>query len=489
MQNTPQRATLAALVAGAAVLGSCRNTLVDLGPRTKDVFADLDRTPLLIDLPDVTGERKPRVAEAERILITDGEPYELLEFRGTQLVEAVALIAELAQASIVVDPSLSGTVTATFRNVSLDDALHTLLARHQMRLAKGEGAVLWVESLHGSQNAVGEFQLGSIAAADIAENLEQIVGPGGQIVVDVQHDFVFVRGTQAEVDAVGRYLDGVDRIRNQVLVEVHLFEVNFEDSFEVGVSLDHQGIANGEALDILSSFTTPGNNFSLTLQDDDLTATVEALRRYVGLELVSSPKVVAISNTESTVEVIREIPYVNVTTVTSGTTGGVGATTQEAVEFREAGVKLTVTPTVQADDMVQLQISQELSEVAEFFNDIPVLDTRSLTSSFLVQDGNTVVMGGLAQTRHTETDAGIPLLMHIPIVGHLFKSDEDARQKRNLLVFVTPRVLHPEQAAQLAPYFREGYLDARADLDPPSMVSIDEEQDAAYAEGQASQGE
>ncbi len=425
------------------------------------------------------------------IRITDGAPYELLEFRGTQLVEAVALIAELAQASIVVDPSLSGTVTATFRNVSLDDALHTLLARHQMRLAKGDGEVLWVESLHGSQNAVGEFQLGSIAAADIAENLGQLVGPQAQLVVDLQHDFVFVfvRGSQAEVDAVGRYLDGVDRVRNQVLVEVHLFEVNFEDNFEVGVSLDHQGIANGEALDILSSFTTPGNNFSLTLQDDDLTATVEALRRYVGLELVSSPKVLAISNTQSTVEVIREIPYVNTTTVTSGTTGGVGSTTQEAVEFREAGVKLSVTPTVQSDDMVQLQISQELSEVAEFFNDIPVLDTRTLTSSFLVHDGSTVVMGGLAQTRHTEVDSGIPLLMHLPIVGSLFKSNEDSRQKRNLLVFVTPRVLHPEQAAQLAPYFREGYLGDRAELEPPSMLDS-EGSDADLGEAaEASQGE
>lgn len=456
------------------LVGSCRNTLTDVGPRTADVFADLDRTPLLVDLPPVLEERELRVTERARIEISNGQPYELLEFRGTQLVEAVALIAELAQASIVVDPSLGGTVTATFRNVSLDDALHTLLARHQMRLAKGDGEVLWVESLHGSQHAIGEFQLGSIAAADVADSLSTLVGEGGQVVIDAQHDFVLVQGTQAEVDAVGRFLDGVDRVRDQVLVEVHLFEVNFEDNFEVGVSLNHNGIANGEALDILSSFTTPGNNFSLTLEDDDLTATVEALRRYVGLELVSSPKVIAISNTESTVEVIREIPYVNTTTVTSGTTGGVGSTTQEAVEFREAGVKLAVTPIVQAGDLVQLAISQELSEVAEFFNEIPVLDTRTLSSNFLVKNGSTVVMGGLAQTRHTEIDTGIPLLMHIPIVGRLFKSDADSRQNRHLLVFVTPRVLHPTQAAQLAPYFREGYMEARSELAPPQMMLSDD---------------
>ena len=252
-----------------------------------------------------------------------------------------------------------------------------------------------------------------------------------------------------------------------------MFEVNFEDNFEFGVNIGHSGIASGEALDIVSSFTTPGNNFSLTLQDDDLTATVEALREYVGLELVSSPKVIAISNTESSVEVIREIPFVNTTTVTSGTTGGVGSTTQEAVEFREAGVKLAVTPIVQDGGMIQLSINQELSEVAEFFNAIPVLDTRTLSSSFLVKDGSTVVMGGLAQTRHTETDTGIPLLMHLPLVGSLFKSDQDSRQNRHLLVFVTPRVLHPDQAAKLAPYFREGYLNARTELDTRSLNKPD----------------
>ena len=105
--------------------------------------------------------------------------------------------------------------------------------------------------------------------------------------------------------------------------------------------------------------------------------------------------------------------YFSVTTEITGDAGSVGTSSQESVAFKEAGIKLKVTPIVQADGMVQLSIDQEFSEVIDRFLGIPILDTRKVVSQFLVQDTDTVVIGGLIQSKAVETDRGVPVLMHL----------------------------------------------------------------------------
>ena len=85
-----------------------------------------------------------------------------------------------------------------------------------------------------------------------------------------------------------------------------------------------------------------------------------------------------------------------------------------------------------------------------YFQGIPVLDTRNLSTVMLVQDQQTVVLGGLIQDSVLEDDTGVPGLMDIPLVGRLFRSDVESRQKRQLLIFITPRILEPHEAALLA---------------------------------------
>jgi type II secretory pathway component GspD/PulD (secretin) len=102
-------------------------------------------------------------------------------------------------------------------------------------------------------------------------------------------------------------------------------------------------------------------------------------------------------------------------------------------------------------------ISQELSEVVDVFNQIPVLDRRVINSSFLVHDRSTVVLGGLMQNKRTQIDRGVPGLMEIPWLGRLFRSDDDDLDKRELIVFLTPRIVKPEEAASLKDAFRRTY--------------------------------
>ena len=179
---------------------------------------------------------------------------------------------------------------------------------------------------------------------------------------------------------------------------------------------------------------------------------------------MTSPKLLALDNTESLIEVVEEVPYVNTTATTSGTTGGVGSTIVEEVLFKETGMSMTVTPTIQEGGMLQIAIDSTYSEVISFFNEIPVVDSRHIQTAFLVEDRHTIVLGGLVQKRRAETDRGIPGLMHLPVVGRLFRSDADDEEQRELLVFITPRIMGENEADAVTERYDQHFRSQRKAL-------------------------
>jgi general secretion pathway protein D len=203
--------------------------------------------------------------------------------------------------------------------------------------------------------------------------------------------------------------------------------------------------------------TEPTFTLELANGSVPIASTLDALRRYAAVNTLASPRVLALTNITSHIDVTTEVPYIQATTTTDVATGAVGTSTTQQVAFKEVGIRLEVTPTVQAGGVVLLSLVQELSEVRDFFQGIPVVDAREMQTSFLVQDGRTIVLGGLLENRVVETDSGVPLLMDLPFVGRLFRSDDDRGERRELLLFVTPRVLDPERAAELAGRVRSDY--------------------------------
>jgi type II secretory pathway component GspD/PulD (secretin) len=457
---------LLALGLALAAAAACHHPSVTAGTFSGDPLEAMQDSPLLVDVGPL--ESKVPAQEPSSVSIGTGERGPL-NFAGTPLPEAINAIARLAGVNIVLDPTLSGTVDASFPAVTLDEALHAILDRNGLRLVRGEGNIYWVERGDGSEPAMHRFQLRSVRAADIEPRLKELVLDSSRVVIDQNQNLIMVRGTRGDVNAIGQFLESIDQIQKQVLIEVHIFEVRLDDDFEFGVQSSYNQNEPVDVTTITQNLATPGNAFSINLVDDDFSLTVEALRRYVGLELLSSPRVMTVSNREASIEVVEEIPYVQVTAITSGTTGGIGSTVQETVEFKEAGIRLKVTPTIQAGGILQILVDQELSEVIDFFNSIPVLDTRKITTQFLVNDGETVVLGGLMQDRHSEENRGVPLLMHVPFIGRFFRSDEDTTTKRELLLFVTSRILDPGQAARLAPIYQQGYLEKREILEVPVL--------------------
>ncbi len=400
------------------------------------------------------------VPPPQRPRLGDDVPREL-DLRGVPLGEALHLIASMAGVNLLLDAGLSERVDASFPAVKLDDALSVLLARHGLRMVEDPPGIFRVTRADALVPVQAQFALSSVQGPDIVANLQALVSGATKIVVEPGQNFLVVQGPERDVDTVARYLGQADRPEPQVLIEAEILEVALDDRFQFGVQhlLQDADLTGRAMIDVDQDFSTADDSFSgvISLNGFDLTTTVNAIEEFGSVHIVSSPRVLAVTNTEARIDVVTEVPYIQTTTSITGTSGQIGTTSQQSVAFKEAGVKLTVTPSVRSGGIVRLVIDQEFSEVVDFFQGIPVLDSRHLATQFLVREDQAVVLGGLIENRKTEDDRGVPILMHLPLLGRLFRGDDDRLQRRELLILITSRILDPEEAAALAGEYQRDF--------------------------------
>ncbi len=165
-----------------------------------------------------------------------------------------------------------------------------------------------------------------------------------------------------------------------------------------------------------------------------LSAQISALATEGRVKVLSTPHIVTTNNQEATIDVADQIPY-TVNTVSNGVS-------QSAVQFISAGVKLTVKPTVNADRRITLHVKPEVSNAVGTGSATlpPTVNTRNADTTVLLRDGETIAIGGLIQENINKSTTGIPFLMSIPILGYLFKTVDDIKQRTELIVFLTPKI-------------------------------------------------
>jgi type IV pilus assembly protein PilQ len=197
-----------------------------------------------------------------------------------------------------------------------------------------------------------------------------------------------------------------------------------------------------DRLNVNMPVTNPAGSFGLAILGADYLLDLElsAAQTEGRGEVVSTPRVITASQKEADIKQGQEVGYV---TFQSGGTGAPQAT----VNFKEAVLELKVTPTITADDRVYLDLNVKKDAIASFINNpgggqVPQLDKREINTSVLVDNGQTVVLGGVYEVDKTDTIQKVPYLGDIPILGNLFKFSNRNNTKAELLIFVTPRILN-----------------------------------------------
>ncbi|NMG35589.1 type IV pilus secretin PilQ [Azoarcus sp. TTM-91] len=404
-----------------------------------------------------------------------------LNFQNIDVRSVLQVIADFTNFNIITSDSVQGNLTLRLKDVPWDQALDIILQAKGLDMRKN-GNVIWIapgeelatrEKLQLEAKAqIGDleplqtesFQINYHKAKEIFDFLKSkdqtMLSKRGTVVVDDRSNKLFVTDVASRLQSLRRLVGEIDVAPRQVLIEARIVEASKEFARDLGVRLTYgdnssKSLGNGAKLGFGSSAVgtgtntfTPGTSTSggSTAVADfarlNLSLFNSSMTRFLNLELsaletdgrgrvVSSPRVLTANQVEATIEQGTEVPYQEASS--SGAT---------SVSFKKAVLSLKVKPQITPDGRVQLQVLVNKDQ-PQFLSgyDIPAINTKNIKSEVLVENGGTVVIGGIYEEEETTNVQRVPVLGELPVVGALFRTNSRVANRSELLVFITPRIV------------------------------------------------
>jgi general secretion pathway protein D len=267
-----------------------------------------------------------------------------------------------------------------------------------------------------------------------------------RIVPNPQNNAILIYGTREEEDTVVAMLRKIDILPLQVRIDATVAEVNLNDALQYGTQyFFKQGGLNG----ILTAAFTPGIPGIFVAGNNSAQVAISALQAVTEVHVLSSPQLLVLDNQPARLEVGDLVPYL---TSSSQGTLVAGSPVINSIAYQQTGVILDVTPRVNGGGLVTLDISQEASEIDPTVTTTgissPAFSDRNVHSRVVVQDGQTIGLAGLIQDSMSRNNSGFPWLKDIPLLGALFGQQNNSRSRTELLILVTPHVMHDQRDAR-----------------------------------------
>jgi len=284
------------------------------------------------------------------------------------------------------------------------------------------------------------------------------------VIVNREAGLVMVRATYRQHKEIQNFIDNVLNIsKRQVMIEATIAEIKLSDRYQAGV--DWAVVAKNPASGLNLLTNLAGSNLaqapfsSLTLNDsingNQVSMTLKSLEQFGDVQVLSSPKVMAINNQPAILKVVDNVVYFEMNVDTSISETQSLTTFETEIKTVPVGFVMSVTPFINEHEAVTLNIRPTISRVIDSVEDpnpafkkagviseVPVIQIREIESILTINSGDTAVIGGLMQDTVNDKETGIPILSSIPIIGALFRYDDDFREKSELIIFIRPVVIH-----------------------------------------------
>jgi general secretion pathway protein D len=302
---------------------------------------------------------------------------------------------------------------------------------------------------------------------DISEQSSGANANGPQIIADRSNSALIVVATSAEYAIIESAIRKLDVIPMQVLIEATIAEVTLNDALQYGTQFflsNSQGqvtlsnavsptptvidptIGNAQLFPGILAPSFPGLAVVRVLGAQQFA--VQALKDITDVQIISAPKLLIVDKQQARLQVGDLVPTI---TQTATSVIAPGAPVVNAIQYQATGVILTVTPRINSGGLVTLDIEQEVSDVVPTTTssiNSPTFQQRRLQTTVVVQDGETISLAGLISEKRFRENSGIPLLQEIPILGALFSTRNNSNARTELLILLTPRVLHDQRDAR-----------------------------------------
>jgi type IV pilus assembly protein PilQ len=409
-----------------------------------------------------------------------------MEFRDADVKDVLRAIGQERRLNLVVRDDISGKLTLSFQQVTLAEAFEAILKMENLVKVQ-EGAITRVIP---SPFTDGEGQLVTkmvaiqfATAKELSEPIKGLLSKKGSLSADARTNTLIVRDVPESVERIAEIIKQLDSKTPQVMIEARIVEANTNFSREFGIQWGglrttqsgnllttiHGGATKQKSTDTFADALTGGIGLSggpfavnlpasvgegrggaFAISFGNLANTLgldfqlSALEDRGQIKILSSPRILTLSNKEAKISSGTEIFVPNTTIVTgvSGGAGGGGGSTTSGVTTINAKLELTVTPHVTSDGQILLHVKTDKRDpdYTRSVQNLPPLNTRSSETDLLVQDGATIVIGGIYTKNESVAQNGLPWLSKIPVIGWLFKKQVTVDNQTELLVFITTTI-------------------------------------------------
>ncbi len=369
---------------------------------------------------------------------------------------------------LVVSPNLSIFEEVQRWLERLDQPLQTAGVRnfvYRVKNAKAVNIQQVLNQLYGSavqvssvyQAPFGTVQAGPETVAADVQGLVFVPTGNVKIIADVINNALVIQATPQEYSVIKETIAELDILPRQVLIDAQIYEVLLDDSIAFGLSAILQNRGTLQPAQTTASFAgSPASlnaqTFAFVGRARELVAFLSASENRSRVRTLSAPSVLVSDNMNARFTVGAEIPVPTSSSVTPVQSDGTNLFAQ-TIQFRETGVILNVTPQVNDSGNVTLEIDQEVSQAATNTTSgvvAPVIGKASISSTIVVRDGQTIVLGGFIRESNEQVRNRIPLLGRIPGLGALFGSTSNSKSRTELVILITPHVIRTFEDANLA---------------------------------------
>ena len=283
---------------------------------------------------------------------------------------------------------------------------------------------------------------------------------------DDTRNIILIRALPDDYIEIVKLLERLDNLPRQVLIEVMVAEVLLSDSWDLGIEWafrNHELDINGDVgyrdtfdFDLANLAAGSGFSYSFLSNNQRVTALLHTLASQTDLTILSSPQVLVLNNETASVDVGQEVPIITTETVNDDISSPTSTSVDRTVQYKNTGVILNVTPRINYNGIIILDIDQQVSEAQEENTtsgiDSPIIIKRQIKTKLALKDGETILIGGMIQKKDDTGESGIPYLKNIPILGWLFKHRSETTRKTELLIMISAHVIESEDV--LDKYFR-----------------------------------
>ncbi len=466
-------------------------------------------TPVVPTPPDAVPSAQP--AAAQPVATVNGstdvaaKPKKpTLNFENADLRVVLQALSKTAGMSLIIPDDVKGTITARLVDIPIEKALKTILESKGYSLIELDGVyqVKSKESIAAEPTRTDFYQFTNATAKEAKPTVDKLLTKAGNAQLDDRSNTLIITDVPSNLAKIQPILKILDTATPQVLIETKLMEMTRNPRETIGVNWQSlasyqidlasptaastgtgsSNVSSGRLIGgitrsgdagaigtasagrdggILTTVGQAGYPMLAVLDAPAFSTTLSFLMQDSDTELLGSPKVITADNKEATIRIATQEPIPNFTFNQQTASFVISG-----FEFKDVGNVLRVTPHVNRDSFITLDVEPQVSTAQTGANgrtfalpggsvSIPLISIRTLTSRVMVKNGNTLALGGLLEANSTRAYTKVPFLGDLPLLGEIFRSRSLNKQKRNLLIFITPTIVSPDSGTGLEDQYAE----------------------------------